>query len=80
MKKKNNKQRNELINGILTVNAVTNLPHYYAKRLYSALKKPGTDDLTLIRIILIRSELDMGCIKKEFENYYGATLKSYIQV
>lgn len=40
----------------------------------------GTDNEALIRIIAIRSEIDMGCIKREFEELYGATLKSWIQV
>lgn len=39
----------------------------------------GTDDEALIRIVTLRSEQDMGCIKREFEDLYGVTLKSRIQ-
>lgn len=62
------------------MDSVTNLPRYYAKRLYDAMDGLGTNNPTLIRIVAIRSEIDMGCIKKEFETLYGATLKSAIQV
>lgn len=64
----------------IAVESVTNLPRYYAKRLYESMVGLGTDNSALIRIIAIRSEKDMGCIKREFEGLYGATLKSWIQV
>lgn len=62
------------------MDSVINLPRYYAKKLYKAMEGLGTDNDALIRIITTRSEKDMGCIKKEFENLYGVTLKSWIQV
>lgn len=64
----------------IVVDSVMNLPRYYAKQLYEAMDGLGTDNPALIRIIAIRSEIDMGCIKREFEDLYGATLKSWIQV
>lgn len=40
----------------------------------------GTDDSTLIRIIVCRSEIDLETIKQEFERIYNRTLHSAIEV
>lgn len=39
----------------------------------------GTDDLTLIRIIVTRSESDLQHVKKEFERLYDRTLLSAVK-
>lgn len=53
---------------------------YYAKQLYRAMRGPGTDDATLMRILISRSEIDLEDIKREFERRYELTLKSAIEV
>lgn len=44
------------------------------------MKGAGTDDRTLIRIIVSRCEVDMGQIKKEFHGLKGKTLEACIHV
>lgn len=44
------------------------------------MKGMGTNDSTLIRIIVSRSEIDLNDIKREFERIYDRTLHSAVQV
>jgi len=52
---------------------------FYAKRLHKAFKGMGTDDQKIIRIIVLRSEIDMQDIKEEYESNYGKSLADSIQ-
>ncbi|XP_062141243.1 annexin B10 [Drosophila sulfurigaster albostrigata] len=51
---------------------------FFANRLYKAMNGAGTDDATLIRIIVCRSEIDLETIKQEFERIYNRTLHSAV--
>lgn len=53
---------------------------YYAKRLHKALDGLGTDDVTLMRVIVGRAEIDLGCIKDVYEEMYHETLASAVIV
>ncbi len=53
---------------------------YYAQRLYESMKGLGTKDRTLIRTMVLRSEVDMAQIKVEFNRMYRNSLESFIRV
>lgn len=40
----------------------------------------GTDDKTLIRVVVTRAEVDMVQIKQEFQKMYGQTLEQFVRV
>lgn len=48
--------------------------------LFSPLKGAGTDDHTLIRVIVSRSEIDLFNIRKEFRKNFATSLYSMIKV
>lgn len=61
------------------VECVQSPPAFFANRLFKAMDGMGTDDTTLIRIIVSRSEIDLGNIKEEFERLYNRTLVSAVK-
>ncbi|KAM3925690.1 annexin A4 [Leptodactylus fuscus] len=54
-------------------------PAYFAERLYKSMKGLGTDDSTLIRVMVSRCEIDMLEIRSEFKKMYGKSLHSFIK-
>ncbi|ETN63498.1 annexin B10C [Anopheles darlingi] len=61
------------------VECVQMAPHFFAKRLHKAMDGAGTDDATLIRIIVSRSEIDLQNVKDEYEQMYNKTLLSAVR-
>ena len=62
------------------VKSVRDRPSYFAEKLYKSMKGAGTDEHTLTRIMVTRSEIDMVQIKQRFQEHYGKTLASFIKV
>ncbi|XP_059184746.1 annexin A3-like, partial [Centropristis striata] len=61
------------------VKCVKSVPAYFAERLYYCMKGGGTDESTLIRIMVSRSEIDMLDIRAEFKKLYEYSLHSAIE-
>ncbi|OCU00086.1 hypothetical protein XELAEV_18005871mg [Xenopus laevis] len=64
---------------IAIVQCARNLPAFFAKRLHKALKGAGTDEFTLTRIMVTRSELDLSEIRNEYKKLAGYSLHSAIK-
>ncbi|XP_061463461.1 annexin A13 [Rhineura floridana] len=52
---------------------------YFATRLYDSMKGAGTDEETLIRILVTRAEIDLQTIKEKFQQMYSKSLSEAIQ-
>ena len=53
------------------VEGLLNLPAYFAKRIREAVEGLGTNDSKLVRVIVSRSEIDLGLIKQAYRERYG---------
>jgi len=61
------------------VKCAANRPLYFAERLHKSMKGGGTNDSSLIRVIVTRSEIDLENVKKEFLTKYKKTLATWIK-
>ncbi|XP_026199982.1 annexin A3a isoform X1 [Anabas testudineus] len=64
---------------VAVVKCVKSAPAYFAERLHESLKGMGTDEATLTRIMVSRSEIDLLDIRTEFKNLYKSSLLSFIK-
>jgi annexin A7/11 len=61
------------------VQCIKDRPTYFAERLYHSMKGLGTNDQTLIRIVVGRSEIDLADIKDRFFDMYNKSLAKMIK-
>ncbi|XP_074837940.1 annexin A4 [Carettochelys insculpta] len=64
---------------LAVVKCIRNKQAYFAERLYYSMKGLGTDDDTLIRVMVSRCEIDLLDIRREFKRMYGKSLYSFIK-
>uniref|UniRef100_A0A674C9S9 Annexin n=1 Tax=Salmo trutta TaxID=8032 RepID=A0A674C9S9_SALTR len=64
---------------LAVVQCIRSVPMYFAKRLYKSMKGLGTQDNTLIRIMICRSEIDMLDIRECFRMCYEKSLYNMIK-
>ncbi|XP_036383335.1 annexin A3a [Megalops cyprinoides] len=64
---------------VAIVKCVKNVPAYLAERLFKSMKGGGTDEDTLNRIMVSRSEIDLLDIRAEFKKLFGYSLHSAIE-
>ncbi|KAK1161252.1 annexin A6-like isoform X1, partial [Acipenser oxyrinchus oxyrinchus] len=65
---------------IAIVRSIKNKPSYFADRLYKSMKGLGTDDRTLIRVMISRSEIDLFNIRREYKELHDVSLHESIKV
>lgn len=65
---------------IVAVKMVQCKHEFFAEQLQESMKGLGTADSRLIRLIVTRSEKDLGNIKLAFERVFGGTLEQWIEV
>ncbi|XP_077157203.1 annexin A3 [Paroedura picta] len=61
------------------VKCAKNTPAFFAEKLREAMKGAGTDEFTLNRILVSRSEIDLLDIRAEYKRMFGHSLASAIQ-
>ncbi|XP_032372370.1 annexin A3a isoform X1 [Etheostoma spectabile] len=64
---------------VAIVKCVKSVPAYFAEQLYMSMKGGGTDEQTLTRIMVSRSEIDLMDIRAEFKKLYKYSLHSAIK-
>ncbi|KFV61318.1 Annexin A6, partial [Dryobates pubescens] len=61
------------------VRSVKNKPAFFADKLYKSMKGAGTDERTLTRIMISRSEIDLWNIRGEFVDLFDKSLHHMIE-
>lgn len=70
----------DIEDGLLSILRVAhNRSEFFARRLHKSMAGIGTNDKSLVRLIVTRCEIDMIDVKEEFQRYYGKSLKSFIK-
>ncbi|XP_078396268.1 annexin A5-like [Cetorhinus maximus] len=64
---------------LAVVKCIRSVPEYFAETLYNAMQGAGTDDDTLIRVMISRSEVDLLDIRERFYANYGKSLCNMIK-
>uniref|UniRef100_A0A673ZTJ8 Annexin n=1 Tax=Salmo trutta TaxID=8032 RepID=A0A673ZTJ8_SALTR len=64
---------------LAVVKCARSVPGYFAETLYHSMKGAGTDDQTLIRVMVSRSEVDMLDIRADYRRLFAKSLHSAIQ-
>ncbi|XP_061582478.1 annexin A5a [Cololabis saira] len=64
---------------LAVVKCVRSVPGFFAESLHKSMRRAGTDDETLTRIMVSRSEVDMLDIRASFKKLYGESLYTTIQ-
>uniref|UniRef100_A0AAQ5WZV2 Annexin n=1 Tax=Amphiprion ocellaris TaxID=80972 RepID=A0AAQ5WZV2_AMPOC len=64
---------------LAVVKCARSVPAYFAETLYYAMKGAGTDDDTLIRVMVSRSEVDLLDIRSHFRRLFACSLHSMIR-
>ncbi|XP_023012668.2 annexin B9-like isoform X1 [Leptinotarsa decemlineata] len=64
---------------LAVVRSIKNKAAFFAKMLNKSMKGLGTNDSQLIRIVVTRSEIDMGEVKREYQSKYGESLAEAIK-
>lgn len=61
------------------VKSVRNRPKYFAELLHDAMDGMGTKEDDLTRIIVTRSDIDLGQIEEEYQSMYGKSLSDVVK-
>ncbi|KAI3362416.1 hypothetical protein L3Q82_012716 [Scortum barcoo] len=64
---------------VAMVKCVTNVPAYFAERLFKSMKGAGTTESILTRILASRSEIDLLDIRAEYKKLFGCSLYSQLE-
>lgn len=65
---------------LAVVRSIQDRAQFFARQLHRSMKGMGTNDTQLIRLVVTRSEVDMGDIKNAYQAKYGEALPDAISV